>query len=167
MIVMDKSAIDQYLEGLKTQLLNKDNWKQIVLSRNWARLAPNEAGVYVLRRGEQSLYVGETGNLRGRMLDLLDSRQHSVRRTLGARLYGDQEGFVKATPSRKFPPQFEQLMNEYITSNLMVAYVVVPLGRKELEELVDKSMGDSEHWLNKRSKRKVFGKAGQESSLLK
>lgn len=164
---MNKIEIDQYLEALREQLLDDNNWKQIVLTRKWARLAPDKAGVYALKRGEQLLYVGETGNLHGRMLDLLDSRQHSVRRTLGARLYGDQEGFVKATPSRKFPPQFEQLLNEYITSNLMVAYVVVPLGRKELEELVDKSMGDSEHRLNKRSKRKGFGKAGEESSLLK
>lgn len=164
---MEKSTIDQYLEGLQTQLLSKDNWKQIVLSRNWARLAPNEAGVYALRRGEQLLYVGETGNLRGRMLDLLDSRQHSVRRTLGTRLYGDQEGFVKATANSKFPPQFEQLLNEYITSNLMIAYVIVPIGRKELEELVCKNMGDGTHRLNKRSKRKGFGKADEESWLPK
>lgn len=161
MTTINKIEIDQYLEALREQLLDDNNWKQIVLTREWARSAPNDAGVYALKRGEQLIYVGETGNLRGRMLDLLDSRQHSVRRTLGARLYGDQEGFVKATASSKFPPQFEQLLNEYITSNLMVAYVVVPIGRKELEEFVDKSMGDSEHRLNKRSKRKgLQGKRG-------
>jgi hypothetical protein len=49
----------------------------------------------------------------------------------------------------------------------MVAYVVVPIGRKELEELVDKSMGDSAHRLNKRSKRKSFGKADEKSWLPK
>jgi hypothetical protein len=158
-IFMNQETIDRYLEALKERLLNESNWGPIVLTRTWAQSVDDEAGVYALKRGEQLIYVGETGNLQGRMLDLLDSRQHSVRRTLGARLYGDQEGFVKATASSKFPPQFEQLLNEYITSNLMVAYVVVPIGRKELEELVDKNMGNSEHRLNKRSKRKGFGKA--------
>jgi len=150
--------MDQYLEALREALLHEDNWKRVVLTRAWAKLAPDKAGVYVLKRGEQLIYVGETGNLRGRMLDLLESRQHSVRRTLGSRLYSDQEGFVKATASRKFPPEFEQLLDEYIITNLMVAYVTVPIGRKELEELIDKSMGDSEHRLNKRSKRKGSGK---------
>lgn len=163
---MNQETVNHYLRTKQAELLHSDNWKHIVLTRAWAQTVDDEAGVYALKRDNQLIYVGETGNLRGRMLDLLDSRQHSVRRTLGGHLYGDREGFVKATPSRKFPPQFEQLLNEYITTNLMVAYVVVPIGRKELEELVDGGMGTSEHRLNKRGKRRRFDRKDMDPSSI-
>lgn len=146
-------SIGEYLRALQSKLLHADNWKAIRFSKEWVGQAPNAAGVYVLKEGNNLVYVGETGNLKGRMRDLLDSRQHCLRRTLGEKLYSTQEGFLKATASTKFPGQFEVLLNQHMTTSLMIAYLEVPLGRKELEELIDSELCPT-YRLNKRGKRK-------------
>ena len=146
-------VIGKYLEAQRNKLLQEGNWQQITLTRQWAKQAPNEAGVYVIKEGDNLIYVGETGNLRGRMGDLLDSRNHCVRRTLGERLFIVRDGFHKATASLKFPPDIETLLNTHISNHLSIAYLTVPLGRKELEELIDKEL-DVRFRLNKRGKRK-------------
>lgn len=145
--------INKYLEAQRNKLLQESSWQQIILTRQWAKQAPNEAGVYVIKEGDNLIYVGETGNLRGRMGDLLDSRNHCVRRTLGERLFNARNGFYKATASLKFPPDIETLLNTHISNNLYIAYLTVPLGRKELEEFIDKEL-DIRFKLNKRGKRK-------------
>jgi hypothetical protein len=146
--------IEKYLQTLKSMLLQEDNWQPITLSRKWALQAPSEAGVYALKEGGNLIYVGETGNLRGRMSDLLDSRQHSLRRTLGEKLYRGHDGFLKATASLKFPSEIETLLDSHMVTNLSIAYLPVPLGRKELEELIDKEDLKEGFRLNKRGKRK-------------
>jgi hypothetical protein len=153
----DCKIIENYLNQQKNELMKPDNWRPIILTRLWAVQAPNEAGVYVLKEGDNLIYVGETGNLRGRMDDLLDSRNHCIRRTLGERLYSDHIDFQKATASLKFPPEIETLLNTHISDNLSIAYLAVPLGRKELEELINREL-DVRFRHNKRGKRKSNGK---------
>lgn len=122
--------VSSYLFDLRAKLLNDNNWKDIVLTRQWTSRIPQEAGVYILIGSKQIVYVGETGNLRGRMNDLLDSRHHSIRRTIGKNLFANIAGFVQATTKIKFPDQIETLVNKYITENLKISYLIVPLGRK-------------------------------------
>lgn len=98
--------------------------------------------------------MGETGNLKGRMNDLLDSRHHTVRRTIGQKLFSTMEGFQKATTKSKFPEHIESLVNEHICTKLSLAFLEVKLGRKELEELIEPSIGIDIR-LNKRGKRKA------------
>jgi len=145
--------IQEYLEDLIAQLLEKDNWQQIIMTRAWAKNIPQEAGVYVIKENDKIVYVGETGNLQGRMCDLLDSRHHTVRRTIGERLFNQKDGFEKATTRKKFPEHIETLVNEHICTKLILSYLVVPLGRKELEELIESNI-EIETRLNKRGKRK-------------
>ena len=144
---------EEYLLTLKNELLKSENWNAITLNRQWTKNAPDSAGVYALKEGDKIVYVGETGNLRGRMNDLLDSRHHTIRRTIGKKLFSKQDGFIQATTKNKFPEIFENRLNEYITTNLKIAFLPVNLGRKELEELIEKSI-EFEIKLNKRGKRK-------------
>lgn len=123
------------------------------MTREWAKKISNVAGVYVMKEGDKIVYVGETGNLRERMIELLDSRHHTVRRTIGERFYFEKEGFTKATSSKKFPKNIEELVNSHICTKLLLAYIEVPLGRKELEELIESKI-DAQSKLNKRGKRK-------------
>ncbi|WP_415582780.1 GIY-YIG nuclease family protein [Flavobacterium longum] len=145
--------IEQYLENLKSQLFQPNNWQQIVMTRRWAESIPEEAGVYVMKENDKIVYVGETGNLQGRMYDLLDSRHHTVRRTIGEKLFSNEEGFTKATTRKKFPEHIEELVNNHICTNLYLAYLEVQLGRKELEEFIESDI-EVETRLNKRGKRK-------------
>lgn len=143
----------QYLQDLKIRLLKAENWRKVIFSKDWVSKVPNEAGVYVFRHSNEIVYVGETGNLQGRMNDLFDSRHHTVRRTIGQKYYSSHDGYIQATIKNKFPEHIEILVNDYITSNLLVAFLTVSLGRKELEELIESELVTASR-LNKRGKRK-------------
>ena len=132
----------------------KRTGKKISLNRQWTSTVPSKAGVYALKEGKEIVYVGETGNLKGRMNDLLDSRHHTVRRTIGKRMFSTQKGFIQATTKIKFPDKFEVLVNEHICNKLKLTYLTVDLGRKELEELIEQEI-KPEIKLNNRGKRKA------------
>lgn len=145
--------VDKYLDKLKSDLLNNSHWRNVSLTTDWANTFPDEAGVYALKEDNQIIYVGETGNIRGRMKDLLDSRHHTVRRTIGERYFSKIKGFRKATTKLRFPDKIEQMVNDYILKNIKVSHLEVPLGRKELEELIEGEIHKDVR-LNKRGKRK-------------
>ena len=64
-----------YLETLKDRLLHPSNFNQVILTRQLANKIPSKAaGMYAFKSENKIVYIGETGNLRGHMKDLLDSR---------------------------------------------------------------------------------------------
>ena len=63
--------IETYLLDLESALLDEANWQEIELTRLWTATILQKAGVYALKENNELVYVGETGNLRGRMTDLL------------------------------------------------------------------------------------------------
>jgi hypothetical protein len=145
--------IEKYLNILEYNLLEDTNWQDIVLTRVWASTIPNTPGVYAIKENNKIVYVGESGNLRGRMKDLLDSRHHTVRRTIGKKLFSEIDNFIMATSRIKFPEHIEVLLNAHIRSNLKIAYLEVKLGRKELEERIQATI-PNEIRLNIRGRRK-------------
>ena len=147
--------IPEYLKEKRGELLHANNWQKIILTRIWTAEIPKEAGVYAIKENDQIVYVGETGSLRGRMNDLLDSRHHTLRRTIGHKLFSNTEGYVSATTKLKFPTHVENLLNEHVCNNLSIAYLTLALGRKELEEFIEKQL-DHTVRLNKRGKRKTI-----------
>lgn len=148
-----KTHTETLLKILEARLLAKNNWKKIILDRKWInKNISKNAGVYVLKEKKNLVYVGETGSLRGRMLDLIDSRHHCVRRTIGMKYFSKRKGFRKADSKNKFPQKIEKLVDSYIITKLSIAILEVPFGRKELEEYVQKTI-KVENRLNKRGKR--------------
>lgn len=95
---------------------------------------PALPGVYAIFEVEELVYVGETGNLAGRMIDLTDTRNHTLRRTMGAVLFAGCTGFETATSSRKFPSEIETQLRAHFESKLSVALLPMSIGRKEVEE---------------------------------
>jgi hypothetical protein len=142
-----------YLAQKEMQLLDDNSFKEIILTKEWVAGIPTDAGVYVLKLAGEVVYVGETGNLRGRLTDLLDSRHHSVRRTLGKKLFSTRKGYMPASERKKFPYEIELLLDQYIMQSFSISYIVVQLGRKELEERIERSIRSASK-LNKRGKRK-------------
>lgn len=143
--------IDNYLAKLETEIID-GNWKLFEFSKDWLMTFDTEAGVYVIREEGKICYVGETGSIRKRMKDLLDTRNHSLRRTIGNERFSDKKGYVVGTTSKKFPDKFEEELNRIFEDNFEVSAIVVKIGRKELEErLVEKL----KPIYNSRGKRKV------------
>ncbi len=86
----------------------------------WAADVPQEAGVYVLWKEGAPVYVGETSGLRLRLRDLTNFENHS---------------FAK-NAAREFTIATDDLvmLRQVLSQNYELSFVVVPFGRKEVEE---------------------------------
>lgn len=133
---MTQQEIKKYLQELEQKLLSDKNRQSIELTREWTKQFPTEAGVYLIRENGQISYVGETGSIRARMADLLNTQNHVIRRTIGNVKYKNHPGFEKATSHKKYIPEIETKLNKWIKSKLEISILAVELGRKELEEFL-------------------------------
>jgi excinuclease UvrABC nuclease subunit len=131
-----KFSTEAYLDELMNELVQNGMKHPIELTRAWARKFPNEAGVYILFEGKTLVYVGETKSIRERMLDYLDTRHHTVRRKLGLFNFSEVDGFERAGSKIKYPPHIEMMVDDWFKNNVLICFLVVSLGRKELEELI-------------------------------
>ena len=138
------------MEELYTELINAPRSK-VDLSIDWINKYPIKAGVYAVYDNSKMIYVGETGNIRKRMNDLRYTMNHSLRRLLGERLFSSRQNYKKASSSNKYPSEIELELEKWMKENLKISYIVVNLGRKELEE---KFTEENTQFLNKRTKRK-------------
>jgi hypothetical protein len=132
---MTSNSADNQLVILETALLAIPKSK-ILLTSDWKNTFPSEPGVYLLMDvAGVIIYVGETGNLRGRMNDLRDSRHHTLRRKIGKKYYEGQSDYITASVSKKFPPRIEALVDRRL-KKLLISVLVVEFGRKEFEEFL-------------------------------
>ena len=131
---MTKTQVEEFWVKLENQLLNNSEQKKIELSRNWANSFPNDAAVYLFRENGEICYVGETGSIKGRMNDILNTKNHTLRRNLGNHYFAELPNYEKPSSRKSFCDEIEILLNEKIITDLTVSYILVELGRKELEE---------------------------------
>ena len=113
------------------------------------------ASVYFVYDKKKLCYVGESGNLFERFMDLNRTLNHSFRRSLGNSKFINHVKFSKATTKIKFHEEIESLLNKYCNRHLTISYMPMILGRLEFEEWVT---GNSKNYilLNKKKKRKQF-----------
>ena len=131
---MTKEEINNYLKELEQELCSENNRKSVEMTREWAKKFPDAEGVYLVWENGKICYVGETGYIRGRMYDLLNTRHHTIRRTVGNERYKDRPDFNKATSYDRFSDEIEAELNQWMEKNLEISTLEVKLGRKELEE---------------------------------
>ncbi len=147
---MNSEDVAIELERIEKYFFNPENWINIELTHSWVTAQPDDAGVYMIFDDAKPVYVGETGNLRGRMRDMLDSRHHTVRRSLGEGKFSNIESYEKASSKRKHPPHIEELINSTLTG-YKLCRMEISFGRKEIEEHFQDKFQPS---LNRKSKRK-------------
>ena len=149
--MLSDKQIESYLANLENKLF-KDRKQSIKLSREWIkRKFQSEPGVYIVFEHGKLVYVGETGNIRKRIRDLLDTRNHTLRRSIGKRHFAEETGYKDASSSRKFPEHIERKIIDYMEKNLKICALPINVGRKELEERIqDKYRGKL---YNQRSRR--------------
>lgn len=150
---MTQQKIKNYLNDSLDKLISQSGIR-IQSTANWKSEIPNLPGVYTFSDNNGNIvYVGESGNLRKRMSDVLDTRHHSLRRSIGKKFFSKERGYEEATTYRKFPDHIEVFVDNHIYKNLTLKYLPIGLGRKELEEYIESSM-DKKISLNLRGKRK-------------
>ena len=133
---MDKETVQGEIERIERTLFDSENWKGVELTRQWAKSFPDASGVYMLFEDGKLVYVGESGSLSGRVTDMLNSRQHTVRRALGELRFKDVPGYKKATSSIKYPDHIEDLV-EQTMKRFRISVLPIEFGRKEFEEYIE------------------------------
>ena len=131
---MNKTEIEEYLLKIEHQLLIAGKSNSIRLNREWAKTVTKEAGVYVLKEKGEICYIGESGSLQGRMIDLLNTKNHTVRRNIGKFNFSHHTNYKAANSSTSYPLEIELKINEWIESKMTLYFLPLSLGRKELEE---------------------------------
>ncbi len=153
---MTKTEIEEYLLKLEHKLLIESERMTIELTRDWANSFPNQSAVYLFREEGQICYVGESGSIRGRMNDILNTKNHTVRRNLGTNHYSEHPDYEKATSSRSFTAEIEIMLNNRIQKHLTLSYILVDLGRKELEERLYAKLNPKYNLKGKRGETKAY-----------
>jgi len=146
------NSIESYFNAISKELHKKEKRKKVVLTREWAKQFDKLRGVYFIFEKEKLKYVGETGSLNGRMADLLNTKNHTLRRSIGERMFSMEKGYRKASSTQSYIPSIEEKLNDYIKANLSVSCLPLEIGRKEFEEWVIESNPDLLFY-NKRKKR--------------
>ncbi|SEW16842.1 GIY-YIG nuclease family protein [Chitinophaga arvensicola] len=127
--------VQQYLQLLKDKLLAAPQ-QFIACAKGWRKPFPQKAGAYVIRQSSRLVYIGETGNIKERMGDIVRTCNHTLRRTLGAEMYDGHPGYKKATSKERFCDEIEVLLNDFMSTQLTVAFLEIELGRAELEDFI-------------------------------
>lgn len=151
--VITDEMIELYFNLIKEHLTKTSSRIPFQLSREWCKKFPEDAGVYCFFIEDQLRYVGETGCLKKRLADLLDTRNHTLRRSIGEMYFSKEEGYKKTSSQLKFVDHIELKVEQWMINNLKVAWYPVKIGRKEFEEWLQHKHPEIE-FLNKRKKRK-------------
>lgn len=123
-----------FLKKLEMSLFEKSKKKKVTLSIRWINNMPSEPGIYAIFEKKTLVYIGETGNIQGRMWDMMDSRHHQLRRNVGRMNFSKIKGYRDADSSTKFPAKIERKLDRWIQNKFKISALPLYLGRKELEE---------------------------------
>ncbi|WKW45499.1 hypothetical protein P3875_06820 [Myroides sp. JBRI-B21084] len=161
---MTKTEIEEYLVKLEHKLLIESEQHSIELTREWAKSFPNESAVYLFREEGEICYVGETGSLRGRMTDILNTKNHTVRRNLGKSHYSEFPSYEEPSSRKGFSDDIEIMLNDRIQKHLTLSYITINLGRKELEERLFDKLKPKYSLKGKRGKEKSYSKTDKQKN---
>jgi len=155
---MTKTEIEEYLLKLEHKLLIESEKHSIELTRDWSKSFPNESAVYLFREDGEICYVGETGSLRGRMTDILNTKNHTIRRNLGNSHYSELPNYEKPSSRKGFSDDIEIMLNDQIQNHLTLSFITLSLGRKELEERLFEKLQPKYSLKGKRGTKKAYSK---------
>lgn len=152
---MKEKEINRYFAGLESQLKKGTIRQSIQLDLKWIKSLKNldVPGVYMFFENNQPCYVRETGNLKKRMNDLRNTKNHTLRRNFGHKHFQNHPKFSKASAKISFDPEIETLLVKMMVKSITVSLLPVSLGRKEFEEYLCNKY-DLLNRYNLRSKRK-------------
>ena len=138
----NEENIMRCLAEMKTQLLEMNPIK-INEDISWIKSINCKSGVYIFLNKGTPYYVGESANVGKRMIDFTRTRNHTLRRRIGSKVFANEPGFEKASSTKGFSVEIERKITTWCCDNLEVVFLEVKFGRKELEEyLIDEFRTD-------------------------
>ena len=94
----------------------------------WSNNFPKKAGVYAIFSKGKFVYVGESANLKERMMEVKRTYNHSFRRKLGVFLNPNAK-----VVSGKFDKNLEEELDAHYLAHLSFTFKEVNFGRLEIE----------------------------------
>ncbi|MDN3676286.1 hypothetical protein QWY90_03060 [Flavobacterium paronense] len=149
--MIDDKLIESYFTEIKNYLINKENQIKFSLVRN--QCSEIEAGVYCFFIDNKIRYIGESGCIKKRINDLLNTKNHSFRRSFGELYFLSNPLYKKASSTSSYHPDIEILLSSKMNKHLSYSFFPMKIGRKEFEEWLQDYYSEVE-FLNKRKKRK-------------
>ena len=126
-MIFEKEEIDIIVLDCDNVL--KSNTKiKFTFDKKWSNNFPKKAGIYAIFYKNELFYIGETANLKERMMEVKRTYNHSFRRKLGVFLQPNAQ-----ITNGKFSPELEELLNAHYLKHLSFTYKVVNFGRIEIE----------------------------------
>lgn len=126
---MTREVINQYLDELEHRLLAQSEKIAIGLNTSWVNQFANEAAVYIFRESDAIVHAGETRNLNALMIKLVNSKSDD-----------DDMGM---------------LLQEVVAKHLKLSYLLVDLGRKELQERILEKISTAKKTYTKTAKQQA------------
>lgn len=152
--IISNKVRDDFFKSVFLELSRKANQKKELLTREWAKNNfPSKPGVYCFFESGNLVYVGESGNLCERMKDMLNTKNHNLRRLIGESKFSKHKGYKKASSKQSYSEEIEVKLVEWIKNSLTVSSVPIHIGRKEFEDWVQATNPEIK-FLNKPKKRK-------------
>lgn len=144
---------EKYFLDIYEHLMIPRNQKKVLLTRDWVKTFPTSPGVYCFFKNGKLRYVGESGKLSARMADMLNTKNHNLRRLIGEDEFSNLPGYEKANSKKSFIPKIENLLNNLLLQHFTVSCLPIHLGRKEFEDWLQDKHPEIVFY-NKKKKRK-------------
>lgn len=127
------------MDELENRLINEGEQITIGVNTSWVNQFANEAAVYIFRENNAIVHVGETKNLNALMIKLVSTK--SVDDDIG------------------------KLLQEVGAKHLKLSYLLVDLGRKELQERILEKVGIGKKTYTKAEKQQAHKNAYERWSI--
>jgi predicted GIY-YIG superfamily endonuclease len=127
---LPKEEIDRIIVDCDNEL--KSNTKiKFTFEKKWSDNFPKKAGVYAVFYKNELFYIGQTANLKERMMEVKRTYNHTFRKKLGKFLYP-----AALVSSGKFEKFIEEELDNHYKTNLEFTFKVVNFGRLEIEAML-------------------------------
>ncbi len=131
--ISDPKAVADLLRAAEAHLFTAANRRPIDLTLGWKNSFTEEAGVYVIFDKAKPVYIGEGKNLRKRLNNLRQTRQHVLNWHLGRDLFSERPDYNRANSRTKHCDAIEHELKQAMRK-LKVCVMPVPAGRKIVED---------------------------------
>jgi predicted GIY-YIG superfamily endonuclease len=124
--------LNNLIKDIKQTLENAPRYP--MYSEDCYNNAPSKAGIYIIREEDGFIYIGETSNIKKRMMDLKQTRNHTFRRKVGKRFFSSDKDYSVADSKKRFSLTIEEKITEHCKNTYTISFVPLAIGRKEVEE---------------------------------
>lgn len=135
MTTFSDQQVAAFLAAKEAELFKPDQRIAITFDADFRHALPATGGVYAFFHNDAVFYIGETTSLRQRLgTHMRNPENHVLALKIARQLFDHAHGDGTAGSKKKFDEEHKEATRKWVSENLRVAFVPIPIGRKELED---------------------------------